>query len=315
MFYIFHGDDEHSKRKYLAQLQEKLGDAAMADLNTSRLSSDSLSFSELRHICDSVPFLSERRVVIVDDLLSREPVYADDLLEYVVRIPETTRLVFLESKRLPSNHPMVLLANQDKSGYVKLFSRLEGRELALWIQKHVADAGGSISPKAAHLLSINVGSNLALMENELEKLLLYKNHEEIGADDVSMLCPYVAEASIFDLVDALGSRHRRTAAEMLHKKLEEGSDPSYLFSMIVRQYRLLIQVKELASAGHGPAEIAGALKIHGFVAGKLVHQSRNYESSQLDAIYAHLLETDIGVKTGKTDMITSLDLLVAGLVN
>ncbi len=315
MFYIFHGDDEHSKREFLTQIQEKLGDKALVDLNTTRFDGDSLSFSQLKHACESVPFLSDRRLVIVDDLLMRKPEFMDALLEYVLILPDTTRLVFWESRLLPETHPMIRLAMQAEDGFVRSFKRLDGRELPLWIQNRVQNRGGRISPRAAHLLAINVGNDLALLDNEVEKLVLYKGAELIEVDDVSLLCPFVAESSIFDLVDALGSRHRRTAAELLQSKISDGTEPSYLFAMIVRQYRLLIQVKELAESGNRSPDIAQILKMHGFIAGKLYQQCQNYDMTQLEQVYHHLLDMDVRVKTGQTEMVTALDLLVAGLVS
>lgn len=313
MFYLFHGDDSHSQKETLADLQAKLGDRGLLDLNTTRFEGQSLSLAELRHACDSVPFLAEKRLVIVSDLMAAKPAYLDELLAYLPNLPETTRLVFLESRELPARHPLVMLAEQSPTGYVKLFSRLEGGDLERWIRQRVQIAGGHIAPQAAHLLAVDVGSDLGLLEQEIEKLVLYKGRAAIEPDDVSLLCAYVAEASIFDLVDALGSRNGATAADLLNKKLAEGTDPFYLFAMVVRQFRLLIQVKELAETGARPPEIAQSLKIHAFVAGKLVQQSQNFSLAQLEQIYAHLLDMDVGVKTGQTDMTTALGLLVAGL--
>ena len=96
----------------------------------------------------------------------------------------------------------------------------------------------------------------------------------------------------------LESRHRRSAAELLQSKIADGTEPEYLFAMIIRQYRLLIQVKELTEAGKKPPEISRILNIHGFVSGKLYQQSQNYDLAQLEQIYSHLLEVDVGVKTG-----------------
>jgi DNA polymerase-3 subunit delta len=239
----------------------------------------------------------------------------DSLLEYVPDLPETTRLVFWESRKLPEKHSMIRLAMQSEDGYVRSFKRPDGRELPPWIQDRVHRGGGRISPRAAHLLAINVGNDLALLDNEVEKLVLYKGTELIDVDDVALLCPFVAESSIFDLVDALGSRHRRTAAELLQSKISDGTEPARLFAMIVRQYRLLIQVKELAESGNKPPDIARIIKLHSFVAGKLYQQSQNYTMAQLEQVYLHLLDVDVRVKTGQTDLNTALDLLVAGLVS
>lgn len=285
----------------------------MLALNTTRFEGRKVSFSELQHACDSVPFLSKRRLVIVTDLLKNKPAYLDELLVYLSLLPKSTSLVFLESIALSDRHPILKLALDSDSGYVKLLTRPIGSQLERWVRQRVKDSGGRISARAVHLLATNVGNNLELLSNEIEKLVLYKGDGQIEPEDVERLCPYVAEASIFDLVDAVGNRHGRNAARLLHSKLADGADPGRLFSMIVRQFRLLIQVKELAVAGCRPPEIAKILHLHGFVSGKVFEQSANFTLPQLEQIYVFLMETDVGVKTGKSDMVTALDLFVAGV--
>ena len=123
----------------------------------------------------------------------------------------------------------------------------------------------------------------------------------------------IGEALLGRVVDALGNRNGKKAAILLQQKMQEGTDPFYLFAMIVRQVRLLIQVKEQADEGYRPPAISKNLKIHSFVAGKLYQQAQQFNLPQLEQIYHHLLEVDIGVKTGRNDMLTALNLLVAGM--
>jgi DNA polymerase-3 subunit delta len=184
-----------------------------------------------------------------------------------------------------------------------------------WIHKRVEQKHGHISREAARLLAVNVGNNLDILDNELDKLVAYTDNGEgtIESADVLRLSPYVAEANIFDLVDALGNRNGKRASLLLQQKLNEGTEPFYLFSMFVRQFRLLIQVKELADAGYRPQGIARELKQHSFVVGKLHQQARGFNMAELEKIYHHLLEIDIAAKTGEADMRTALDLLLANL--
>jgi DNA polymerase III subunit delta len=324
MFYIFHGDDSHSQKETVANLISKMDDPSMLDLNTTRLDSRA-TFTELRQSCDAMPFLAKVRLVVVTDLLSSKPdkEFVDQLAAYLPALPETTRLIFLESSKLRENHRLLKLAEELKTGYVKLFTRPEGSALERWIREKVAEKGGRIQPRAAHLLAANVGNDLQLLYNEIEKLVLYKGWDgnepreitarEITAEDVTLLCPYLAEANIFDLVDAIGNRNGKQAALLLQHKFNEGVDPFYLFAMFVRQFRLLIQVKELADEGQNPPAIALALKMHSFVVGKIYQQARGFSLSQLEHIYRHLLDIDVGVKTGRTELPTALNLLVAGL--
>ena len=313
LFYIFHGDDSHAQRETLAGIKSRLGDVSMVDLNTTTLSGRDISLSALQHACNSVPFLAEKRLVIVEDLLANNPPFLDELLQFLPQLPDSARLILVENKSLNESHPVLALARDEETGFVRLLMRPKGARLESWIRKRVDDGDGVISPRAVHLLAVNVGSNLELMDREIEKLIIYKNGAIIEQEDVTLLCTYVAEASIFDLVDALSTRNGRIAARILNEKLKEGTDPSYLFAMFIRQFRLLIQAKEMALQGSNPGEVAKKLQIHSYVAGKVFHQSQNFSHSQLQDVYKHLLDIDIEVKTSKTDLITAISLLVAGV--
>ncbi len=317
MFYVFHGDDVHKQKETVARLVSKLGDPAMLDLNTSRFNGI-MPFVELRQTCDSIPFLAPARIVIVTDLLQARPEkdFMSDLLAYLPNLPDSTRLIFLESKKLSENNKLLQLAEQEENGFARLYTKPQGSQLDRWIQQRAVEKDGQISPKAAHLLASGVGNDLNTLDNEIEKLVAYKGWDAeavINSDDVAALSPYVAEANIFDLVDAIGNRNGKTAASLLQQMLSEGKDPFYLFSMFVRQFRLLIQIKELAVAGYRPPAIARELKLHSYVVGKLHQQSRGFSLEELEQIYHHLLDVDVAVKTGQGEMVTSLDLLVANL--
>ncbi len=216
LFYIFHGDDAHAQRETLGRIKAKVGDATMVDLNTTVFTGRDITMAALQHACNSVPFLANKRLVVVEDLLINNPPFLDELILFLPQLPDSTRLVLIESKKLKENHPLLKLANLDASGYVKLFEKPEGAGLERWIRSRVADGEGTISPRAVHLLAINVGNNLELMDREIEKLILYKDGQIIEPEDVTLLCPYVAEASIFDLVDALSTRNGRIAARILY---------------------------------------------------------------------------------------------------
>jgi DNA polymerase-3 subunit delta len=317
MFYIFHGEDSHTKEETLAQLMKKLGDPATLELNTTRFEG-LVPVAILRQAAETMPFLAPARVVIVTDLFAAKPGkdYIKELFAFLPVVPQTTRLIFLESQMMRDSHAAIKLANQEDQGIQRAYPLPKGGQLESWIHNQVRKKGGEIAPRAAALLASLVGSDLRVLDNELEKLVVYKQTAESGRidpDDVMLLSPYVAEASIFDLVDALGNRNGKAASTLYQRKLNEGADPFYLFSMFVRQFRLLIQAKELADEGYNSLAIAGDLGLHNFVAGKLHQQARGFSMAELELIYRHLLNIDAAVKSGQADMRTELDLLLANL--
>ncbi len=321
-FYIFHGSDEFSQAETLLEFKRKLGPPDMVDLNTTELDGTRITWAELRQACDAIPFLAEKRLVIVRGLLthiaartsSNSSSFLDRLVAYLPQLPPTTRLVFIESAALPAKHPIIQLARRTEQGYVKRFEPPKDQALPGWVRKRVRQHGGEITGEAAKQLADVVGRDLRRLDQEIVKLVTYTAAQRpITGQDVEALVPYLQEAIVFDMVDALGRRDGRTAARTLHRLLESGEHPHGLFGMIVRQFRLLIQVHELKAQGATPVDVARKLKLHPFPAKKLYRQADHFTAGQLKKIYRHLLATDVAIKTGQLEAEVALDLLVAGL--
>jgi len=333
MFYVFHGDDEFSRAEALADFKARMGDPVLADLNTTFLDGRKVTFGELTHACDTVPFMARVRLVIVQDLLTRlvsqrsrgdaearqakgNRDFLEALLAYLPRLPETSRLAFVEDDTLPDTHPIVKLARAEKRGIVREFRTPDERSggLERWIQDRVEKEGGAIHPRAAHELATYVGENLRLLDRELEKLVVYVDGQRpIDVEDVHHLVSYIHEANIFEMTDALGRCDGPRASRLLHRMLDQGYDPLYLLGMIVRQFRIMIQVKDLAERGVHPNDIPARLGLKPFVVRKGLSQAAKFSMSQLETIYCKLWEIDLSIKTGQTEPALALDLFVAGL--
>lgn len=333
MFYIFHGKDEFSRAEELARLRGKLaeGDPAMAELNTTLLDGGKLSFGELRHACDSIPFMAERRLVIVHGLLARltasrkskgkgasaaQKAFLDELAAYLPDLPPTTRLIFIEEKTVPASHPILKVAKAEekkKKGFVKVFNQPKEWALPNWIQKRVQEKGGSVSREAVTMLAALVGNDLRLLDQEIDKLLLYADGQQVTTEEVRALVSRARETSIFDLVDCVGRRQTGKALLLLHRLLDDGEAPLYLLAMLARQIRILIQVSELRAQGLNQQEVAKRLKLHPYVVEKGLAQARNFEMPQLEAAHSQLVETDWAIKTGKMEDVLALDTLVVAL--
>lgn len=326
MFYILHGADEFSRSEALAELRRRAGDPAMVELNTTRFDGRRVSLAELQHACSTIPFLCDRRLVIVDGLLTHLQRTASteqgskalqELGEYLSAMPETTRLVFLEPGSIAPEHPLRrLIGQEDTLGYDREYRLPRGRELSRWIARRVRERGGAITPEATAQLAAFVGDSLRLLALEIEKLLSYVDRvRPITEEDVQLLVSDVREASIFDMVDALGRRDGEAASRLLRRRLEGGDHPLALQGMVARQIRILIQVKELSDEGLDRKAIARRLGLHPFVVRKALDQERNFSMEQLESIHRRLLETDVAVKTGEMDAVLALDMLIAGLAD
>ncbi|MBC8331642.1 MAG: DNA polymerase III subunit delta [Anaerolineae bacterium] len=324
VIYLLHGDDEFAIAQFVAEMERKLGDPATAQMNTIRLEKGKLALDELIMAVQSLPFLAERRLVIVYEPLSslKSAAMRERFQQILTNIPPTTALALVISRPLQSYqdkkknklHWLQKWA-ADRGGrvYEKVFLTARGPELVRWLQKYTKSEGGELTPEGAAVLASLIGEDPRIAVQEINKLLAYVNYNRpIEPDDVEYLVAPVGSSDVFAMVDALGNRQGRQALRMLHQLFEEDA-PLRLMGMVVRQFRLLIQTRELLDAGYRQDDIARELKTHRFVIGKIINQARNFSQSALETIYRELLAIDQAIKIGQMDGDIALDTFIARL--
>lgn len=317
-FYVFHGDDEYSIKARVSDFRQQMGD----DLNISEFDGTKASPAEVIAAAQAMPFLSDRRLVLVYGMLHHlgrrgagktAKAQLEQLVKALTQLPESARLVFVESTTLSDKHAVIQLAHEDPTGYIKAFN--PPKNPTTWIQRRSQDYHVQIEGPALRALVAVIDNDLRKADNELYKLASYVGvGGTITEADVMALTPYVAEADVFAMVDAIGRRDGKNALRELHRLLDQQQqDPMQLFAMIIRQFRLILQAREIIDAGGNSKVVAQKVGIHPFVAEKVSNQARGFTISQLEAIYRNLLEIDVGVKTGRVEIVVGLDLFVAGI--
>lgn len=320
-FYVLHGPDEFTRCAQVQAMRDQMGDPSMAELNITVLDGKQATTADVLSSARAMPFLSDKRLVIVEGMLTwltrkgaskSGKAALEKLTEGLTHLPDWARIVFVEPDTLSERNAILSLAKTEPGGYHKEFN--PPRNPVKWITdqaRAVYDA--EIEPAAARALADVIQDDLRVADSELAKLAAYVNGERpITESDVSLLTPYVSEANVFEMVDALGRRDGKTASRLLHRLLEDG-EPLQLFGMIVRQFRLLILAREYINAGGNPRGIGKAIGVHPYVGEKLSGQVRAFSLEQLEKIHHFLLDTDLGIKTGRVDSVLALDLLIASI--
>lgn len=268
------------------------------DINIEELSSEEISPQNIMDAMNAAPFLSEKRLVLVKNFLSEKK--ADEqkvLAEKLEEVPDSTVLIFYEIGK--PDKRLTLFKHLQKIATIHEFQPLKGTALSQWIINEAAKKGGRISILTASYLAEHVGSNLWQLSHEIEKLSLYCEKREIQKPDIDLLTRTSADISIFKLTDQIGRRQTKEALKTLHGLLENGNELPYIFAMIARQFRLLIQIKDLLRKGFQKQQIANRMKLHPFVVTNTMSQARNFEAENLKRAHQKLLELDTKFKTGK----------------
>lgn len=191
------------------------------------------------------------------------------------------------------------------------FKPLEGAGLANWIEKEIKKQGGRIDQPAVQKLSFYVGNDLWRMFQEISKLISYQ--PGITSETIDLLVKPKIEPNIFKTIDALAQRNKKTALRLLSEHLAQGEKDIYLLSMLQYQFRNLIKLKSLSEQNIPYYDLAKKARLHPFVVKKTSAQLRNFGLNELKNIYRKMLEMEIGIKNGRLEAKTALDLLVGEL--
>ncbi|HEX6800542.1 MAG TPA: DNA polymerase III subunit delta [Ktedonobacterales bacterium] len=346
MFYLFHGADEFSAREALARLR------ASDDFgyNQEVFSGAETSLETILAACDTMPFLSEQRLVVVEGMPRRRRGAKDDnetdgeggegasvpAAEAASAGTKGKRgkgtgpnpRAFVEGlaahvAHLPPTTVLVVVVDEaldtshplvkaaQQHGKTRLFAPPRGPQLEDWLDRRAKSLGVSLAPDAAALLASEIGESTRLLASELEKLRTYVGAGgTIRVEDVRALSPASRQSRVFDLTDALARRDNKTALALLHELLAAGESPLGIVALTAYTTRSLLQVKSLAERGMRPAQIAQAAGMAPFVVEKSLAAARRFSFAQLEAAHRSLLEIDTALKSSRMTPELALDLLV-----
>lgn len=332
MIHVLYGADSFSLKERLQTIKDGLGSADLLEFNSQVLDGATLTPEHFAGICQAMPFMVARRLVIVEGLLTRfapsrkppaashpgestraadEPGEKDEVPENtpaekkpwqafaaVLRtIPETTVLVLVDGE-LRGKNP--LLADIAPIARVELFHPLKADVLFQWVQNRAAGYGCKLGHETINYLLDILGDNLWLIDSELKKLGLYARDQTITISDIDQIVSYSREGNIFQLVDAILQRRTRRAMELLRQLQNAGAGAPYLLAMLTREVRRLLLAKLISAGIPPPPELARELKLVEerdvrIITGK----AARYTRPALEALYRPILQTDLAVKRGK----------------
>jgi DNA polymerase-3 subunit delta len=112
------------------------------------------------------------------------------------------------------------------------------------------------------------------------------------------------------MTDAVVAGNEKKALASLTKLLIEGEPVQVLMSMVVRQVRQLVLVKEMRERRASPDEIARATGVQSWKVNDVAALAARYSWDDLRRAYRLMLDADLNVKRGLQDDESSLQLLV-----
>ena len=316
MIYFLHGSDGYQSNHRLKQLKSAFQPTDPSGCNQAVFDLTENDWPAVKAGILAMPFLASARQIIIKNGFGAKKKIQEDLADFLPQVPESTGLIIYENQEIDKRN--VLWKRLEKLGRtgqaeVKEFPPVKGWDLIRLIESEIAAAGGQIEPAASQKLADYLLVSGWRLKQELDKLLAFAAGRAITTNDIELLIKPDFETSIFDLTDQIAGGRSRRALELLERLIEQNANELYILTMIAFQFRHLLLVKSLTEKNGylSPGNLAQRLAIHPFVAKKALAQSQRFSLLRLKKIYQKILQTDLGIKTGRWEPRLGLELLIA----
>ena len=304
--YLLYGEEAYLKKQY----KDKLTKAMLPEgdtVNYAYYEGKGTNPAELIDLAGTMPFFADRRLIVVENsgfFKNATP----ELADYIKNMPETACFLFVESE--VDKRGKMYKSVKDKGRAVEM-GRQDEKTLLYWLAGMVKKEGKQIKESTARYLVAKTGTDMENLEKEMEKLFSYTlGQTEITVQDVDEICTTQITNKIFDMVEAVATKQQKRALHYYYDLLALKEPPMRILYLLSRQFKLLMEVKDLSGRGYEKSQIAKTAGLHPFVAGKYIKQCHSFSKEELRSIMEDAANMEEMVKTGRLNDRMSVELFI-----
>ncbi|MCR5102060.1 MAG: DNA polymerase III subunit delta [Butyrivibrio sp.] len=304
--YLIYGDEVYLRN----QNKDKLRDAILPSgdtMNYSHFEGKDINPAEIIDMAETLPFFADRRLIMIENsglFKSGCP----ELADYLKKPSETTCFVFVEAD--VDRRKDIFKAVQKTGLDISCDTQTED-VLKRWVVSLFAKEGKTISPRAQAVFIDRVGTDMANISNEVEKLICYCiDKDQITETDIDEVCANWLTNRIFEMTDSIVEKKQKHAIELYYDLLALKEPPVKILALITSQFNMILQVKDMVDNGENINTIMSAIKKPKFVANKYVGWCRRYKREEIKETLNLCIQNDQAIKTGKLDAFISVEMVI-----
>lgn len=297
--YLIYGEEDLLLELALQRLRGLVAEVADLDFNFDAFQGESADPGDIIAAADTLPFASERRLVVVHDVDRMSASNQAVLAEHVVHPSPTTCLVMVARKMRKDSKLVRAVAS---AGEVAEYKPPKYNEYPRWVTQFFDGHGRTIDRDAVEALLRAAGRDLRRLATEAEKIMVYAgDRTHVTTEDVESVISGAAPVSIFEFLDALGARESARALGLLDQLLANGEELMRVHAMAARHVRQLISVSALAGRDLPIRQIQKEAGMADWQVRKALAQSRRFEPDELSTALRRAAEVERRMKSGQGD--------------
>lgn len=302
--YVVFGDEEF----LVQQVREELVQLLIGEVDpTYAVSVYDLERASWPSICNdlhTLPFLSPRRVVVVEQADAFVSAHRSELEKYVAK-PAPGTLILLTKSWVSTTKLAKLIPD---AATISCKTPRLGQLPAWCVQRAKTIYKKRLDPQAAERLVEYCEPSLGLLDQELAKLATFVfPADSISRDDVERLVGRSRGAETFKIFEALAQGQPARAMHILQQQLAEGHEPMALLGAFSWQLRRVALAWRRHQQGVRLAEALSEADFQRWQIPNAEALMRQLGRRRLNQLMDWLLEADLGIK-GNSSLAPSMQL-------
>lgn len=284
-----------------------IGSAGIRGFNEDVFHGQGLSGAKVAAAAKTLPMMADTRFVLVRDIEDVANAELEALAEYVAKPSPSTCLVLMGEKldgKTKLSKAAKALAAKGGGAYLTV-EPLKGALLERFTQGEFKRRKCAVDADALSVLIDSIGNDLAAMEDAVERLTLFVSGEggqgRVTRHAVEEIIERVRVDTVWALVDAIGLKKTKLAAEAVGSLLADREPPLKILGAISRQFRMIARMKDALEDGNSPQDATRLAGAPPFKARDLSESARRFSTHDLRRAFRVLAETDQALKGSKRD--------------
>ena len=318
---FMYGEEEYLIQWACNSLADKFVDRGMRDIDYVK-ADEHEDVNELISLCDTFSMMSERRVIWAKDygplLKKNSKGFGEKELEKLVTYienPNPQSILIFSASSPEDGSALVKYLKKECKSYA--FDRLDRPQLNGFAEKRFRAAGVNIDRHVLKYLIDETGYfnreteyTIFNLENDIKKIIAYNESGNICEEDIDQTLKGDLDKFAFDFLDAVTSNKKDVAFRMLNNILGNGGEVFSVLGLLVNQFELMLETKEMAETTRDTQKMADVLKMNPYRVKKALSYADKFEKKKLQSLLSQLYEIDRNIKTGMMEQTLALELLI-----